>query len=147
VAHEATYPSRKSEYGASLAGLIELGRGQSAMDYQKLILRRLDFTGRVRALFERVDLMLIPTTGMASPTLEQMGTFGLNADLMIALLGYTCPLDMSGHPTITFPAGMTPQNTPIGLQFVSRHFEEDLLVRAGWAFQQVTDWHRKHPAV
>ena len=145
VAHEATYPSRKSEYGESLSGLIELGRAQSALDYQKIILRRLDFTGRVKALFQGVDLMLIPTTGIASPTLAQMGTFGTNAALMMQLLGFTCCLDMSGNPTITFPAGMTDVGTPIGLQFVGRHFEEELLVRAGWAFQQVTDWHQRHP--
>lgn len=147
VAHEATYPSRKAEYGSSLAGLIELGRAQSALDYQKIILRRLDFTGRVEALFERVDLMLIPTTGIASPTLAQMGSFGDNAALMMQLLGFTCCLDMSGNPTITFPAGTTDAGMPIGLQFVGRHFEEDLLVRAGWAFQQVTNWHLRHPAL
>ncbi|MDB5820208.1 MAG: putative amidase [Rhizobacter sp.] len=147
VAHESTYPAKKAQYGSSLAGLIDLGRAQSGMDYQKIVLRRIDFTGRVRALFERVDLMLIPVTGIASPTLELMGSFGDNADLMNSMLSYTCPLDMSGNPTITFPAGMTDAGTPIGLQFVARHFEEDLLVRAGWAFQQVSDWHQKHPSL
>lgn len=35
VAHEATYPSRKSEYGPVLSGFIELGLQQSAADYHK----------------------------------------------------------------------------------------------------------------
>ena len=46
VAHEATYPSRQAEYGPALAGLIELGRGLSGMDYQRIILRREDLRGR-----------------------------------------------------------------------------------------------------
>ncbi len=53
VAHEKTYPSRKSEYGPALSGVIELGRGLSGMDYQKIILRRNDFRGCVAALFRR----------------------------------------------------------------------------------------------
>lgn len=145
VAHESTYPSRKDEYGPALAGLIDTGRGLSGMDYQKIVLRRIDFRGRVQALFQNIDLLVIPTTGIASPTVAQMATLGENPDLISALLRFTCPFDMTGSPTITLPAGFTAQNTPIAFQFVSRHFEEDLLVRAGWAYQQATDWHRQHP--
>ena len=145
VAHESTYPSRKNEYGPALAGLIDTGRGLSGMDYQKIVLRRIDFRGRVQALFQNIDLLVIPTTGIASPTVAQMATLGENPDLISALLRFTCPFDMTGSPTITLPAGFTAQNTPIAFQFVSRHFEEDLLVRAGWAYQQATDWHRQHP--
>ncbi len=147
VAHEKTYPSRKDQYGPGLAGIIELGLSQSGTDYQKIVLRRQEFSGRLRALFQGIDLLLIPTTGVASPTVAQMSTLGADADLISAVLRYTCPLDMSGSPTITLPAGFTEAGTPIALQFVSRHFEEDLLVRAGWAFQQNTDWHRRHPAL
>jgi amidase len=147
VVHEKTYPSRKDQYGPGLVSIIELGLSQSGTDYQKIILRRHEFSGRLRALFEGIDLLLIPTTGVASPTVSQMATLGEDADLISAVLRYTCPLDMSGSPTITFPAGHTDAGAPIALQFVSRHFEEELLVRAGWDFQQATDWHQKHPAL
>jgi len=145
VAHEGTYPSRKDEYGPALAGLIDTGRGLSGLDYQKIILRRNDFRGRVQTLFQSIDLLVIPTTGVASPTVAQMATLGENPDLISALLRFTCPFDTAGSPTITLPAGFTAQKTPIAFQFVARHFEEDLLVRAGWAYQQATDWHRQHP--
>jgi len=119
----------------------------SGMDYQKIILRRNDFRGRVQTLFQGIDLLVIPTTGVASPTVAQMATLGENPDLISALLRFTCPFDTAGSPTMTLPAGFTAQKTPIAFQFVSRHFEEDLLVRAGWAYQQATDWHRQHPAL
>jgi amidase len=145
--HEDTYPSRKNEYGPGLAGLIELGRAQTAIDYQKIILRRLDFSGRVRALFEHIDLLVVPATGVASPTVVQMNTFGEDPALLSAILRYTCPFDMTGSPTITLPAGFTRAGTPVAFQFVAGHFREDLLVRAGGAFQQATDWHLQHPAL
>lgn len=145
VAHEATYPSRKSEYGPGLAGLIDLGLAQSGVDYQKIVLRRKAFSGRVARLFQDIDLLLIPTTGVASPTLAQMSRLTEDPELISALLRFTCPFDMTGSPTITLPSGFTAAGTPIACQFVARHFEEDLLARAGWAFQQATDWHKRHP--
>ncbi len=147
VAHENTYPARRTEYGPGLAGFIDSGRGVSGMDYQKLVLRRLAFRGRVDALFQHIDLLAIPTTGVASPTVAQMATLGENPDLLSAVLRFTFPFNMTGSPTITLPAGFSAQQTPLAFQFVARHFEEELLVRAGWTYQQTTDWHRQHPAL
>jgi len=58
---------------------------------------------------------------------------------------FTTPFDMSGSPTITLPAGFTAIGLPLSFQLVGRHLDEALLVRAGHAYQQATDWHRKHP--
>ena len=66
-------------------------------------------------------------------------------ELTQALMRFTSPFNMSGSPTITLPSGFTSRGTPIAFQLVGRHFSEDLLVRAGRAFQRETDWHRKHP--
>ncbi len=147
VAHEATYPARKDEYGPALSAVIELGRGLSGMDYQKIILHRNDFRGRVAALFRTVDLLLVPAQGFASPTLAKMATLGEDAALMRSLLGFTCPFDMSGSPTITLPCGFTEAGTPVAFQFVGAHLAEELLCQAGYAFQQATDWHKRHPAL
>lgn len=145
VYHEDTYPSRRDEYGPGLAGVIEAGRQLSGMQLQKLQLRRADFRGRVNALFQQVDLVLAPVTAESALTLERMQQFGTDAELFAGTLRYTCPFDLSGHPTITLPGGFTQEGAPVAFQFVGAHFAEDLLVRAGWAYQQVTDWHKRHP--
>jgi amidase len=147
VAHEATYPARKSEYGPALAGLIDLGRSQTGLDYQKILLRRLDFRGRLRALFETIDLLLIPAQAFASPTTAAMATLGEDPAMIASLLRYTCPFDASGSPTITLPCGFTDAGTPVAFQFVAPHFREETLFRAGYAYQGATDWHRRHPTL
>ncbi|TFV38196.1 amidase [Bradyrhizobium frederickii] len=147
VAHEDTYPARKDEYGPALAGLIDLGRQQSGMDYQKIVLRREAFRGAVRALFETVDLLAIPAQAFAAPTLAKMAALGEDASLIGGLLRFTCPFDMTGSPTVTLPGGFAANGGPVGFQFVGRHFDEACLVRAGDAFQRVTDWHKRHPAI
>ncbi|SFN18949.1 amidase [Bradyrhizobium sp. Rc3b] len=147
VAHEETYPARKDEYGPALTGLLDLGRQQSGMDYQKIALRREAFRGAVRVLFETVDLLAIPAQAFAAPTLAKMAALGEDASLIGGLLRFTCPFDMTGSPTVTLPGGFAANGGPIGFQFVGRHFDEAGLVRAGDAFQRVTDWHKRHPAI
>jgi amidase len=147
VAHEATYPSRKAEYGPGLAGVIDLGLRQSGTDYQKIVLRREAFRGEVRALMGTVDLLAIPAQAFAAATLTKMATLTEDPDLLGGLLRFTCPFDMTGSPTITLPAGFTESGGPVAFQFVGSHFDEARLVKAGDAFQRKTDWHKRHPSL
>lgn len=147
VAHEQTYPARKAEYGPGLAGLLDLGLQQSGTDYQKIVLRREAFRGALRLVFEQVDLIAVPAQAFAAPTLAKMAALGEDPSLIAGLLRFTCPFDMTGSPTITLPGGFAPNGGPVAFQFVGRHFDESALVRAGDAFQRVTDWHKRHPAL
>lgn len=143
--HKDTYPDRASEYGPALRDLIELGLSIPVLTYQEMLLRRLAFTGRLRRLFTAVDLLLVPGTGFASPTLELMSELGTNEALLSALLTPTAPFDMSGSPSITMPGGLTDRGTPLGFQLVGREFDETLVLQAGHAYQSVTAFHRAHP--
>lgn len=147
VYHESTYPSRRESYGPGLAGLIEIGRKTSAMDYQKLLLRRAEFSGRVNAVFQTVDLVLAPATAESALTMQRMTEFGTDAELFAGTLRYTCPFDLSGHPTITMPGGFAKPVAPVAFQFIAPHFGEANLVRAGWAYQCATDWHKRRPVL
>jgi amidase len=147
VAHEATYPSRKAEYGPGLAGLLDLGLQKSGTDYQKIVLHREAFRGAVRTLLTEIDLLAVPAQAFAAPTLATMGTLGENPDLIAGLLRFTCPFDMTGSPTITLPGGFADNGGPVAFQFVGRHFDEERLVAAGYAFQRNTDWHVRRPAI
>jgi amidase len=147
VAHEATYPARRDEYGPVLASVIETGRALSGLDYQKILLRRLALRGRVAALFEAVDLLLIPVHPFPPLTLATIRTLGEQPDLIAGLQRYTCPFDMTGHPTITLPGGFSAAGLPIAFQLVAANLDEATLVRAGAAFQRVTSWHRRHPSL
>jgi amidase len=144
VAHEATYPKHKAEYGTTLASVIEAGRALSGTDYQKILLRRMDLRGRFVALFGTVDLLLTPVHPLPPPTLATMDKLGTEPELGLRMLRFTSPFDMTGNPTITLPGGFSASGLPIGFQLVAGHLNEAMLVRAGAAFQSVTTWHRRH---
>jgi amidase len=145
VAHEATYPLHKDQYGPVLAAVIEEGQAIRAVDHHKIQLRRLAFRGRVTALFAQIDLLLTPVQPFAPLTLDAIRTLGEQPELIAGLQLYTCPFDMTGHPCLTFPGGLTTDGLPIGLQLVAGTLAEPMLVAAGAAFQRVTTWHRRRP--
>ena len=60
---------------------------------------------------------------------------------------FTVPADFSGLPTISLPCGLNTDGLPLSLQFVGHHLSEQLLVQAGHAFEQETDFHNLHPPV
>lgn len=144
-AHRKTFPSRREEYGPTLAGLLDSASTLTAADYQGMLLRRYRFRGQLEQLLNTVDCMLIPAQSTASPTIAQMAALGDNPDALAALIRFTAPIDMSGHPAITLPSGFTSRKTPVAVQLIARNFAEANLIRAGRAFQSVTDWHRLRP--
>ena len=147
VAHEATYPSRASAYGPVLAGLLDTGLRLTAVELARMQLRRATLTGELNALMASIDVLLMPVMGKAVWTIEALASAGREPETVAARLRYTAPFDMSGHPTLTLPGGMTADGVPIGFQIVGRAFDEAGILAAGHAYQQATDWHLKHPAL
>jgi Asp-tRNAAsn/Glu-tRNAGln amidotransferase A subunit and related amidases len=78
-------------------------------------------------------------------SLAAVRTLGEQPALIAGLQRYTCPFNLTGHPTLTLPGGLSRQGLPIGFQLVAPHLGEAMLVRAGAAFQGATGWHRQHP--
>ncbi len=141
--HSATYPSRKDEYGKTLADFIEVGRNVDALKLAAIAIERDKFKGRLARIFRRVDLVLIPGLFVAGPSLERLA---LGDPREVAtLLKYTAPFDVTGSPTITLPCGLSGEGVPVGFQLVGPQLSEDVLLCAGHAFQMATDWHTKHP--
>jgi amidase len=147
VAHEATYPKHADRYGPGLKGIIDAGRKLTGLEMTKILLVREAFRGQIASFFQDVDLLIIPAQYTASPTTAKMATLGEDANALSMLLRFTSPFDMTGSPTITLPGGFTDKGLPVAFQLVSRHMEEDLLLRAGHAYQLTTDWHKRRPPV
>jgi len=145
LAHEATYPSRAAEYGPVLANLIEMGRRVSAVEIARLQVRRAALTGEMNKLLAGIDLMLLPVMAQATWTLDGLAATGRDPEAVAARLRFSAPLDMSGHPALTLPGGMTEDGVPTGFQIVGRAFDEVGILAAGDAYQRLTDWHLKRP--
>jgi amidase len=98
-------------------------------------------------LFTDIDSLLIPTQPPADFTIAREAELFASPDELAAFLRLATPFDMSCSPTITLPSGCTARGLPVTFQLVGRYLEEALLVRAGHAYQQATDRHRRHPVL
>jgi amidase len=142
LAHKAYYPARAADYGDTLAALIRMGESYTASEVAEAHQARLIFSAQLGGLFRRVDLLLIPATIWCVPDLARWSEYaeGDNSEF----IRFAGPYDLSGSPTITFPAGFD-DGLPIAAQLVGPHLAEPELVRAASAVQRITDWHLTRP--
>lgn len=143
IAHQDTYPSRANEYGA-LAKFLDLGRATTGTQVMKAQHARLTFAGALTNLFADIDLLLTPTQPPTNPTITRINQLWATTEGTELMWRFTEPFNMSGNPTITLPGAFI-DNLPLTFQLVASHLQEPLLLHAGYAYQQVTDWHTRHP--
>jgi aspartyl-tRNA(Asn)/glutamyl-tRNA(Gln) amidotransferase subunit A len=93
--------------------------------------------------FARVDLIVAPTTpGVAFKMGEREDPLQMYLNDI-----FTIPVNLAGLPGVSIPGGFTRAGLPIGLQLIAPAFDEATLLRAAHAYQQVTDWHTRRPAL
>jgi amidase len=143
IAHEATYPGRAAEYGPALGRVLEAAGKVSAAELGKAHIQRDKFVGEVAAAFRDIDVLLIPVWPTPMPSAAEWIEMA-QGDLA-ELLRYAGPFNLTGMPALTMNGGFDQRGAPIGFQLVGKHLSEDLLLRAGRAFQSITDWHTRHP--
>ena len=91
-------------------------------------------------MFDRVDLLAVPTTPVPAPSLDEN-----NGQTTRTLTRFTGPFNLTGLPAISIPCGFTKGSLPIGMQLVGRWWDEATVLRAAHAYQQATDWHKRAP--
>jgi amidase len=88
----------------------------------------------------RYDLLLMPTLPMkATPLPAANAPLALYCQRGFEMLPNTCSFDVTGHPAMSIPCGMS-DGLPIGMMLVARHYNEATIYRAAHAFEQLGDW-------
>jgi len=144
VHHAQTYPARATEYGAAFRELLELGAQLRGVDHARAGVKRTEVSRHYADLFREVDLLLCPTLASAAPRVRDRSN---EIDLVQASVHFTVPHDVTGNPTLSLPCGFNAAGLPLSLQLVGRHLDEALLCRAGYAYEQATPWHTRHPGL
>lgn len=53
--------------------------------------------------------------------------------------------NLTGHPCVVLPNGFTPEGTPTSISFIGKLFGEAKLLTVAKAYQDATEFHKKHP--
>ena len=95
------------------------------------------------------DLLLSPTLTVPPFPLYMQGPEMVDGRMVStsAWLGFTQPINMTGQPAISVPAGFTREGLPVGLQIVGRHLADADVLRAAGAYEQASPWAHHRPEV
>jgi aspartyl-tRNA(Asn)/glutamyl-tRNA(Gln) amidotransferase subunit A len=136
------------KYDPSIRWRVETGLFISGSDYLNASRARAKYTTESLALFDEVDLLIGPTIPVIAPRIKE-DQVTIKQQLMgviPALTQYTRAFNLTGFPALTVPCGFS-EGMPIGMQLAGRPFDEARILNAGYAYQQLTDWHRRRPCV
>jgi aspartyl-tRNA(Asn)/glutamyl-tRNA(Gln) amidotransferase subunit A len=128
-------------FGADVRQRLEMGAAYTSTEYA--LARRTQAEARRESefLFENHDLLLLPTTSIPAPLIEEDNA----VERARQLTRFTAPFNLTGLPALSIPCGFTQSGLPIGLQIVSRAWNETGVLRAGLAYEQATEWHKQKP--
>lgn len=144
-AHLDNYPSRADDYGNWFGAWLELGASISATDYADACIRREELRGLLARSFADIDILACPAQAtLPHQVNEDMMYDDTPGEFQWSRLQYTAPWDMNRAPTLTLPNGWSDDGLPIALQLVGPLNSEAMLCRAGYAYEQATDF-RRHP--
>jgi Asp-tRNA(Asn)/Glu-tRNA(Gln) amidotransferase A subunit family amidase len=125
-----------------IRGGLRRMRERAADDLAYAYRRRTELLGWTAAAFSRFDVLMMPTLpleafpiGILHPT-EIDG----RAIRIHDAFPFTHPFNLSGHPALSLPAGMTDAGLPAAIQFVGPRFSEALLLQLGREFEQARPW-------
>jgi len=101
----------------------------------------------VRRVLQSVDLLAAPTTMRPASRIgeDPVEVEGVQLSTGAAFASLTMPFNLAGVPAISIPCGFSSEGLPIGLQLAARPFDEPTLLRAAFAYECATDWHRREP--
>ena len=144
------YLSTRAEgFGAEIKRRIMLGTyalssGYYEAYYKKALQVRTLIKRDFEEAFTKVDIIVTPTAPTAAFKAGEK-----TADPLQMYLSdiFTISVNLAGVPAISVPCGFTSVGLPVGLQFIGKHFDEESVFKASYAYEQATDWRKRRPAL
>ena len=111
--------------------LLQQGRLIAGHDYVNAVRLRPSFRCDWDVLWEKIEILVTPTTPTAAPLLDQkkISIGGKDEDVRLASTRLVRAFNYLGEPALSLPWGKTSQGLPIGLQLISAPFTESRLLQ------------------
>jgi aspartyl-tRNA(Asn)/glutamyl-tRNA(Gln) amidotransferase subunit A len=120
--HARTLDSEPERYTPVVRRRLELGRYVLAQDYARAMDGREVLRREVDAALGGCDALLLPTLPIPAPPIgaETTTIGGREEPVRALMLRLTQLFNVTGHPAISIPCGVTADGLPVGLQLVGR---------------------------
>lgn len=124
-------------YGADVLKALQAGRDLKAVDYVAAVNARPSMIEKFLLSMKGIDALAVPGTCVPAPRIGQdkVGVSGKETEVYHALNRMTLPFNYVGFPSVSIPSGLV-KGLPVGVQLVSRLFEESHVLRLASALER-----------
>lgn len=140
--HAATLDTRPLDYTEPVRTRLQMARYLLAEDYIRALGGRLVLRAEVdQALLGR-DALVLPSLAIPAPRFgaTSVNLGGVKDSVRNVTLRLTQPFNLTGHPALSLPIGMTPDGLPVGLQLVGHHQRTEDLLRTALSCERRLAW-------
>lgn len=145
VIHKPWFETKAHDYTAAFYHKIAAAGLSSAEDRIVSQQLRQIVTREFLNAFKDVDVIATPTSRTLashhSRAIADRRTLPWGAEMT----SVTRPISLTGFPGLSVPIGFARDNTPMGMQLISRPWEEAIVLRTAHAYEQSTNWHKARP--
>ncbi len=125
-----------------LLGTYVLSSGYYDAYYRKALQVKSLISKNFDDIFSKYDAILCPTAPTTAPKLGD----SLADPIQMYLSDiYTVSANLAGLPGLSVPCGFDKDGMPIGAQIIGAALDDKKILNIGYAYQQVTDFHKKSP--
>ncbi|MYJ72452.1 MAG: amidase, partial [Rhodospirillaceae bacterium] len=124
-------------------------RPWTAEDLTDAVMGRKAVTNRMAAFMENYDILLTPTLAVPAFPVHMQGPEKIDNRIVepFKWLAFTFPINMTGQPAASIPAGFTEGGLPVGLQIIGRHLDDPTVLRASACFEAARPWDHVKPPI
>lgn len=147
-AMDATHTQHGKEHSLDVRTNLRLARAFSAQDYIKAQRIRTRMMAHFDRALQTADVIVTPATGLPAPPIKPGALPSGDSDLslLLEIMRYSQPANLTGLPAIAFPAGYNSVGLPIGMQAIGRPWQEATLLRIALSAEQAVErlkpvWH------
>jgi len=130
--HEKDFRERPKEFGFSTYMRMIMGAFTSGADIVQAYRLRRELTQEVNSRFEDCDVIITATALGTAPEMNQPDGWSMPSDAPMQCM----PFNVTGHPAMAMPTGLSSDGLPLALQIVGKHFDEPTVLRVGAALEK-----------
>lgn len=147
--HAEWLRTRPDDYGDDVRARLTRRDDLTAAELVHALRVRAAATRDLMAVFTQYDALVMPTTRLPAAPIDGQ-TVMVNGQPVFAPNVLTLnvnPFNLTGMPAVSVPGGFTESGLPIGLQVVTRRWDEATALRVAAAYERATNWHTRVPVL